>query len=92
MMSIRERQNGEDWNVVDVYRWGDHSRGRFEERDERFTVYDQEEQIVMMGQGDIDNPSYFHSCTSDARSLLETWSSRSYEGDETRTYFHTCTE
>ena len=89
---IREQQSSDstEWVFVDQFRRGEHSRGIFEEKDGRFVVFNDAEQIVMKGYGGIDAPDYADSWTLDSKGLLTTWEAITPENITTRSYIHRC--
>lgn len=89
---IREKRNGSDgtWEMVDQLRRGEHERGRYEINDHGYVVFDDDNQIVMQGYGDLENPTYYCSAVENQDGLLERWTHREYDDITVSHYQHVC--
>ena len=89
---VREQLNAiaSEWQYIDEYREGVHSLGRFEQVEERFVVFDEVDQIVMKGYGNVEEPTAFDTYTLDSDDLLMFWETVTAEGSAEKTYLHSC--
>ena len=88
---IREKKSGDEtWEVVDQLMRGESSNGRYEIRNQNYVVFNDENQIVMQGYGEIDNPMYYSSASENQYGLLESWTQAAYEDITNHQYQYTC--